>query len=298
VRESRGLMVLLGLLMLWGCPGESDDDAADDDAADDDAGDDDASDDDVGDDDAGDDDAGDDDTGVCDGPFLAQPSFIDTFDPDWEKTQTAWRRASWMQNGTQMSPDRCVTNDDGFLEQTVLAGEPYQGGSMQSTAEYHHGRWLGSLRPSPVPGALNSMFTMDWDDMTTPEDDGDGSHEEVDIEFLTYTFGGGTGQVHFAVHRPGFTNHFVADIDLAFDPSEDFHEWGIDLLPDRIEWHVDGTVLATFPFDADVSITGHYEMFFNSWTQENWINGPPAEDAVYQVDWVQFQPYDEDCAGR
>jgi beta-glucanase (GH16 family) len=236
------------------------------------------------------------DTDGCDGPFLVASSFEDTFEPDWEETQTAWRRASWMQNGTQMDPERCVTNEEGLLEQTVLAGEPYRGGSMQSTAEYLYGRWTARLKPSAVPGALNSMFTMDWDDMTTTGVDGDGTHQEVDIEFLTYTFGDGGGQVHFAVHRPDYANYFSDDIELGFDPSADFHVWGFDLLPDRIEWRVDETVLATFEYDETVSITGPYELFFNSWTQVDWINGPPETDAVYLIDWVRFQPYDEECA--
>lgn len=167
---------------------------------------------------------------------------------------------------------------------------------MQSRSEFLYGRWTARLKPSSVPGALNSMFTMDWDDMTTPEDDGDGTHQEIDVEFLTYTFGAGAGQVHFAVHRPGHSNHFVEDVDLDFDPSADFHVWGFDILPDRIEWHVDGRVLAAFVYDDTVSITGAYEMFFNAWTQESWIHGPPAEDAVYEVDWVRFQPYDVTCA--
>ncbi|MCU0664789.1 MAG: glycoside hydrolase family 16 protein [Myxococcota bacterium] len=236
------------------------------------------------------------DSDSCDGPFVAAPTFRDTFEPDWEETQTAWRRASWMQNGTQMDPERCATNAKGLLEQTVLAGAPYRGGSMQTTAEHLYGRWTARLKPSNVPGALNSMFTMDWDDLTTAGVDGDGTHQEVDIEFLTYTFGSGSGSVHFAVHRPDHANYFSADIALDFDPSADFHEWGFDILPDRLDWRVDGTVLDTFKYDATVSITGPYELFFNSWTQVDWIHGPPSSDAVYQVDWVRFAPYDEKCA--
>ncbi len=234
-------------------------------------------------------------TAQCAPPLEAEPVFEDPFDPDWAETQTAWRRASWSQNGTQMSPERCVTNDDGLLEQTVLAGNPPQGGSMQSTAEYLYGRWVARLKPSSVPGVLNSMFTMDWDDLTDDTTDSDGTHQEIDIEFLTYTFGDDTGQVHLAVHRPDHTNHVSEDIELDFNPSDDFHEWGFDILPDRIDWHVDGEVFFTFEYDDTITIDGPYELFFNSWTRESWINGPPAEDAVVQIDWVRFYPFDESC---
>lgn len=241
-------------------------------------------------------DSGDTATGEnCADPFEVSPTVEDTFDIGWSESQTLWRRASWMQNGTQMSAERCAENADGFLEQTVLAGEPFSGGSMQSRSEYGYGRWVARLKPSSVPGALNSMFTMDWDDMTTAETDGDGSHEEIDIEFLTYTFGAKSGSVHFAVHAPPLSNYFVDDVALDFNPSDEFHEWGFDVLPDRIVWHVDGNELATFIYDDTVTITGLYELFFNSWTKESWINGPPSENAVYQIDWVRFYPFRDDC---
>ncbi|MBN2528704.1 MAG: glycoside hydrolase family 16 protein [Deltaproteobacteria bacterium] len=234
-------------------------------------------------------------TNDCASPFESTAALEDTFDGGWSTTQTLWRRASWTQNGTAMSPDRCIENSEGLLEQTVLEGTPFQGGSMQSRDEYHYGRWVARLKPSSVPGVLNSMFTMDWDDMTTTDDDGDGTHEEIDIEFLTYTFGANSGSVHFAVHKPPHSNYFVNDVELNFNPSDDFHEWGFDVLPDKIQWHVDGAVLAQFAFDATVSITGQYEMFFNSWTKESWINGPPRNDAIYQIDWVRYFPLKAAC---
>ena len=234
-------------------------------------------------------------TAVCDNPFEATPIVEDNFDAGWSESQALWRRASWTQNGTQMSLDRCNENSDGFLEQTVLAGTPFQGGSMQSREEYRYGRWVARLKPSNVPGVLNSMFTMDWDDLSTSDADGDGTHEEIDIEFLTYTFGANTGSVHFAVHKPPHSNYFVDDVDLDFNPSDNFHDWELDILPNQIQWRVDDTVLTTFTYDDTVSILGYYEMFFNSWTKEEWINGPPSSDAVYQIDWVRFYPLKAEC---
>ena len=48
-------------------------------------------------------------------------TFSDDFsDNNWENNngQNIWQQASWMQNETQMSVDRCQVND-GFLELTV-----------------------------------------------------------------------------------------------------------------------------------------------------------------------------------
>lgn len=223
------------------------------------------------------------------GGFAREPAFEDTFDPDWGRTQTDWQVATWVQNGTQMSPARCRTNEEGHLVQTVKAGMPYRGGSLQTKREFGYGRWLARVRPSSVPGALNSIFTKDWEDLTT-ETPNDGRKAEVDIEFLTYTFGKGKGQVHLAIHLLDKTPLWHADVDLDFDPSEAFNVWGFDILPDRVVWHVNGKVIHTWMYTKEDYVDPGYEMFFNSWTRDVWILGPPREDAEYRIDWVRFHP--------
>ena len=224
-------------------------------------------------------------------PFALKPAFQDDFGPDWEKQQQHWRVATWKQNGTVMSPERCATDGKGHLIQTVLAGEPYRGGSIQTSKEYPYGRWVARVRPSAVPGVLNSVFTKDWDDLTTADNDRDGTGFEVDIEFLTYTFAPGRGKVHLAIHGGTDLGTFAADPELNFNPSDDFHEWGFDILPDRVVWHVDGKELRTWkcPEGKIVPVGGH-EFFFNSWTAPKWIKGPPKETATYSIDWVRFYP--------
>jgi hypothetical protein len=31
-------------------------------------------------------------------------------------------------------------------------------------------------------------------------------------------------------------------------------------------------------------------MFFNAWTMEKWIKGPPQKQGDYRIDWVKFYP--------
>jgi beta-glucanase (GH16 family) len=223
------------------------------------------------------------------GGFAAEPAFEDTFDPDWERTQTDWQVATWVQNGTQMSPARCRTNGQGHLVQTVLPGEPYRGGSLQSKREFGYGRWLARVRPPKVAGTVNSIFTKDWDDLTT-EVPHDGRKAEVDIEFLTYTFGNGRGQVHLAIHLLNKSPLWHADVDLDFDPSDNFNVWGFDILPDRVVWHVNGKVIHTWMYTEEDYVDPGYEMFFNSWTRDVWVLGPPEQAADYHIDWVRFHP--------
>jgi len=225
------------------------------------------------------------------GKFADEPAFEDDFLPGWEKTQKAWRVATWKQNGTQMSPERCATDGQGFMVQTVLAGEPFQGGSMETKGEWGYGRWVGRLKPSSVPGILNSFFTDDWDDKTTADSDKDGTKFEVDIEFLTYTFGKGKGQVHLALHGWGKKNVFVKEAELDFNPSDDYHVYGFDILPDGITWYADGKEIGAYKCPEGQTVPDiKHEFFMNSWTSAKWIKGPPAAEGKYSIDWVRYYP--------
>lgn len=226
--------------------------------------------------------------------FAETPGFEDNFDPGWPKRKGNWQVAGWKQNGTQMSPERAKVNGDGDLVLTVKAGKPFQGGSIQSTREFAYGRWVARVKTASVPGVLNSIFTKDWDDKKTPGDEHDGQKGEIDIEILSHTFGPGTGEVHLAIHLKDHTPLWHLDIPLDFNPSEDYHEWGFDVFPDRIVWHVDGKILHTWNYTDKFFIHPDYEFFFNAWTMEKWIQGPPAADAHYHIDWVRFYPLLED----
>jgi len=41
------------------------------------------------------------------------------------------------------------------------------------------------------------------------------------------------------------------------------------------------------------SLLPPYQLKFNVWSAEKWINGPPEPDveAVYLIDWIRFTPY-------
>jgi len=226
------------------------------------------------------------------GEFAAEPAFEDDFLPGWDANQTAWDVATWKQNGTQMSPERCATDGHGYLVQTVLAGDPALGGSLESKGEFRYGRWVGRLKPAPVAGALNSFFTDDYDDRTTPDKLGDGTKFEIDIEFVTASFGPGKGQVELALHSAfGKKTPYGKIVDLGFNPSDDFHVYGFDILPDRITWYADGKVIGECkPPEGETVPDVAYEFFMNSWTAKKWVKGPPQADAPYHIDWVRFYP--------
>jgi len=224
------------------------------------------------------------------GGFSTEPAFVENFDSGWESGTKDWQIATWTQNKTEMSRARARANEDGHLVLTVKAGEPARGGSIQSTREFGYGRWIARVRPSPVPGVLNSVFTKDWDDLTT-ETKHDGRKAEVDFEFLTHTFGPDSGEIHLAVHLLNKHPLFHVDIPLDFNPSDEFRDWGFDILPDKVIWHVDGKLLFAWEYTDEYFIDENYEFFFNAWTNVKWIQGPPEEDADYHIDWLKFYPY-------
>jgi len=229
---------------------------------------------------------------LLEGGFAEEPAFVEDFNPGWERTTRDWQRATWVQNKTQMAKERARVNEDGHLVLTVKAGYPERGGSIQSKREFGYGRWVARVRPSDVAGALNSVFTKDWDDLTTPESNRDGRKAEVDFEFLTYTFGPDRGEVHLAIHLIDKHPLWHIDIPLDFNPSDQFREWGFDILPDKVVWHVDGKLLFAWEYTDKYVVDEMYEFFFNAWTNERWIQGPPKEDAHYQIDWLKFYPYE------
>ena len=219
--------------------------------------------------------------------------FIDTFDSGSIDT-SVWQVATWVEHDGQTSWDRTYI-EDGKLNLVFVYDPEYfaETGRYKSAAiqtrrnDFGYGRWEARLKPSDVPGVLNSMYTIDW------RDSGNMTRQEVDIEFLTYTFDETSGEVWFAVHARGLQSRGLS-VPLNFDPSADFHVWGFDISPERIQWFVDDQVLYTYRYaDEAITIDAPYALKFNVWTKSAWINGPPAPnvETVYQIDWVRFTPY-------
>lgn len=115
-----------------------------------------------------------------------------------------WRVAGWTEHGGKTSPDRCYAKD-GFLNM-IFIHDPEEGNlgsAIQTEVEFFYGRWEARLKPSNVPGVLNSFYTIDWDNTVDPSADNDGTKQEIDIEFLTKSFKGSSGEVHIALHARG-----------------------------------------------------------------------------------------------
>ena len=218
--------------------------------------------------------------------------FFESFDT---LDTSVWQVATWSEHGGQTGYERTYV-EDGKLNMVFIndSVEGYLNASINTWNEYLYGTWEASLKPSSVPGVLNSFFTIDWDDMSNSSSTSDGTKQEIDIEFLTYTFADDFGRVHHAVHAEGYSSfESVPDIALDFNPSDDFHTYGFEITPEYIRWFVDDITLRTYTYsEGEISITDPYQLKLNVWSMENWINGPPEADveSVYQIDWIRFTP--------
>ena len=229
---------------------------------------------------------------------LRDDVFFDDFDGD-AVDSSVWQVATWQEHGGQTSAER-VYVENGHLHLDFLydldAG--YLSSAIQTREEFLYGRWEARLKPAPVAGILNSFYTIDWNDTSNDDSDSNGSKQEIDIEFLTKSFAAGSGEGHLALHEAGKSSFETnPDIELGFNPSDDFHVYGFEITPEHIEWFVDDRSLHTYAFaapGASITVDAPYQLKLNSWTREEWVGGPPESGVVatYVIDWIRFTPLD------
>ncbi|OLN81547.1 Beta-glucanase 2 [Colletotrichum chlorophyti] len=117
--------------------------------------------------------------------------------------------------------------------------------------------------------------------------------QEIDMEFLTKEFNASnnTFPLNLVLHSreslaKGYdakgTGNFLR-VNLAFNPTTDFHEYRIDYLPDQVIFYADGKVLGSMNGSAVPTEGGH--LILQHWSNGNplWSGGPPKEDAILTV---------------
>lgn len=203
--------------------------------------------------------------------------------------ESVWKIGTWKEHGGQMSGERCYVND-GYLNMLLVNDNgTILSSAIQTNQQFLYGKWEARIKPSAVPGVLNSFFTIDWGN------NGDATRQEIDIEFLTFAFGKNKGKVHYAVHAKGLKSFQTnPDVGIDFNPSDDFHTWGFDVTPEHVRWFVDDKTLLVYNYaEHDVKIDAPYMVKLNHWTSPKWVQGPPEPGVVsrYLIDWIQFTPY-------
>ena len=196
--------------------------------------------------------------GACNQPsgttdVLKNPAEGYDFYEDWSKgiDPKVWTVATWKEHGGQTGAERVFVDDQQKLNMIFIndSEQGYLSSALQTVKEdFSFGRWEARLKPSSVPGVLNSMYTIDWRD-------GKGTKQEIDIEFLTHTFGGEhPGTMWIALHAAGKkSTHFSQPLKV--NPSADFHVVGFDITPEYIEYFIDDEVLYRYVYaEHDIKI--------------------------------------------
>lgn len=236
---------------------------------------------------------------VTDEAYVDQP-FSDDFEGQ-SVDNDVWQVATWSEHGGQTGRERCFV-DSGYLHMVFInsSTDGYLSAAIQTRDEFWYGTWEARIKPTHVPGVLNSFYTIDWNNTADASSSDNGTKEEIDIEFLTNSFSGTAGEVHYALHKSGETSFQTnPDVSLDFDPSADFHVFGFRVTPERVEWTVDDSVMQSYTYAGNpITVTSPYQLKLNVWSAEHWIGGPPAPDVecTYLIDWIRFTPYPDNEA--
>jgi hypothetical protein len=121
--------------------------------------------------------------------------------------------------------------------------------------------------------------------------------QEIDMEFLSKDFNPSNSSYPVnlvlqslesadAGYNAQLTGNYVKAY-LPFDPTADFHEYRIDLVPGHVYFYADGRLLAAMNGSAVPTTAGH--LVLQHWSNGNpeWSGGPPPQDAVVSVRYVK-----------
>jgi glycosyl hydrolase family 16 len=164
----------------------------------------------------------------------------------------------------------------GYLDLTVTPSvDPLQGAEIQTLQEFGYGYYEVNMKVSPVSGGIASFFLIDYDN----------PYHEYDIEFrLDHQ-----NEIAFTNFNGEPTNFQ----QLNFDPSADFHQYGILWEPGKITDFVDGVAVKTEsnPYFVSDGPDDGVNIAMNTWSGlATFGGGPPATDSTTVYDWVHFTP--------
>jgi endo-1,3-1,4-beta-glycanase ExoK len=113
-------------------------------------------------------------------------------------------------------------------------GRPYASGEYRTRPEnFGYGYYEVRMRPAAGNGLVSSFFIYTGEY-------GKFSHHEIDFEFL----GKDTTRVQTNFYVEGRGNHEIM-VDLGFDASREFHNYGLKWAPGSLTWYVDGNAVRT-----------------------------------------------------
>ena len=159
---------------------------------------------------------------------------------------------------------------------------------IRTKAPLGYGLYEARIRSAAGSGLVTAFFTY------AGPPSGSAEHDEIDFEFL--------GKDPHTVNITQYTNGKPYDgkiIQLGFDASQTFHDYGFEWTPDKIRWYVDGKVVSETPVGAKIPRNPghlHFMLWSGSKGQDAWM-GPfnYTTPVTADVEWAAYTPTDAPC---
>ena len=215
--------------------------------------------------------------GNCPADCLNMGEFLDEFEYTfntmvaptglWSKATHEWH--------CQLDEDMVATQG-GNVVLTVSGGGEKCAQIDSVSTDLFYGSYRASIKTSPNSGTCGAFFF--W---------GQGN-DEIDIEILSLEKD--IHRVHFVAHPSGepcgSPTHKC--YDMATDPSDGFHTYGFDILPEKVIFFVDEQPVEEITTNIP-DAPGN--LIISNWTgNEVWTGVPPTQDSHMEVEWIEYVP--------
>jgi len=227
---------------------------------------------------------------ACAPCFLAHAEQIPFFLPFPKIDLSHWVLSDGWVNGDHQSCEwraSAITGVDGKIQMLLSdhGGQrrPLGCAEMHTKETMSYGLYQARMRTAAGSGLNTAFFTFVGPPMGVPE------HDEIDFEFL----GKDPNTVSITHYTNGKPNK-GAVVQLGFDASKDFHNYGIEWSPHKIRWFVDDKMVYETPADAAIPRNATH-IFLSLWSgsdvEKYWL-GPFTYDGPVsaEIEWVKFTP--------
>jgi beta-glucanase (GH16 family) len=172
-----------------------------------------------------------------------------------------------------MNPDN-VKVRDGQLRLRMSPGV-LDGAEVRTVAAAPAGVFEARIQLADVPTSVTGVFLYAPPDLA----------HEIDIELYNQP----TGRARFTTYSGGKLTH-TAEQALPFDPTADFHLYGIAQTPNGVEFYVDHTLMQAW--DGGVP-REPMNLYINTWYPQ-WLAGTPT--ATEQYTTVDYAAHSDPAA--
>ncbi|KAK0610772.1 concanavalin A-like lectin/glucanase domain-containing protein [Immersiella caudata] len=172
-----------------------------------------------------------------------------------------------------------------IVSSQIVNGLVRSGEVAAKRQDFFHGSYRASIKLSPEPGTCAAFY---WYFNDT---------QEIDMEFLSKDFRpeNNSYPVNIVLHSSlSLATGFDAvkagtwtQAYLPFNPTDGFHEYRFDFLPNVVYFYADGKYLTKMDGAAVPTVGG--QLLLTHWSngKATWTGGPPKKDVVMSIEYVK-----------